>query len=66
MPSGRFVSGTCVGERCNFRSLYRITCGEPAEHKVEEAIAHDDPNRARHPYTAYVCHRHFKMIMGLK
>lgn len=52
----RPVSGTCFGERCY--------CGELAEHKVEEAIPFDDPIPSRHPLTAYVCHRHFRLMMG--
>lgn len=51
-----FVSASCEGERCS--------CGEPAQHKVEEAIFWDDPVQGRHPLTAYVCHRHFVEIMG--
>lgn len=51
-----FVSATCKGEKC--------FCGEPAEHKVEEAILFDDPNPIRHELTQYVCHKHFVMIMG--
>jgi hypothetical protein len=51
-----FVSLSCGGERCS--------CGQPAEHKVEEVIFADDPLPNRHPLTAYICHRHFKVIMG--
>lgn len=51
-----FVSGSCQGERCH--------CGAPAEHKVEETIFHDDPVRNRHPLTSYICHPHFREIMG--
>lgn len=51
-----FVSACCQGERCH--------CGEPAEHKVEETIFHDDPIQSRHPLTAYICHKHFREIMG--
>lgn len=51
-----FVSGCCEGERCY--------CGEPAEHKVEETIFFDDPVKNRHPLTRYVCHPHFREIMG--
>jgi len=54
--SERFVSGACLGERC--------FCGAPAEHKVEEAIQFDDPFPARHQLTAYICHGHFRQIMG--
>jgi hypothetical protein len=67
----RFVSATCQGERC--------FCGAPAEHKVGEQIPDDDPRfsddwhvahglRLRgapfHELTAYVCHEHFRQIMG--
>lgn len=51
-----FVSACCEGERCH--------CGAPAEHKVEETIFSDDPVMSRHPLTAYICHRHFREIMG--
>lgn len=52
----RFVSVSCNGEKC--------FCGAEAKHKVEETIFHDDPYPKRHPYTAYICHEHFRMIMG--
>lgn len=55
--SDRFVSACCGGEKCSF-------CGEPAEHKVEEAIFFDDPIPHRHPLTAYICHGHFVSLMG--
>lgn len=51
-----FVSACCSGERCY--------CGDPAEHRVEETIFSDDPIQARHPLTAYICHKHFREIMG--
>lgn len=51
-----FVSRCCEGERCH--------CGLPAEHKVEEVIFPDDPIRIRHPLTTYLCHDHFRRIMG--
>lgn len=51
-----FVSATCEGEKC--------FCGEPASHKVEEAIAYDDPNPHRHGLTTYVCRAHFREMMG--
>ncbi len=53
----RFVSKSCLGEKCSM-------CSKPAEHKVEETIFWDDPHQNRHPYTNYVCHDHFKQIMG--
>lgn len=52
-----FVSVCCDGERCSL-------CGQFAEHKVEETIFPDDPFRGRHPFTAYICHSHFRQIMG--
>lgn len=65
----RVVSACCEGERC--------WCGAPAEHKVEETIFPDDWSlsdefaktqplmmRGRHPLTAYVCHPHFRQMMG--
>lgn len=51
-----FVSGYCEGERCY--------CGAPAEHKVEEVIFDDDPVPIRHGLTRYICHQHFREIMG--
>ena len=63
----RHVSACCKGERCH--------CGAPAEHKVEETIFDDDPTgwmligvgtraMSRHPLTSYICHAHFREIMG--
>lgn len=64
--SDRFVSKCCQGESC--------FCGAPAEHKVEETIFSDEPPIGhipglgipihRHPFTAYICHKHFVQIMG--
>lgn len=51
-----FISGSCIGEKCSM-------CGEPATKKVEEHIAHDDPEQNRHGLTAYVCEKHFNLIM---
>lgn len=51
-----FVSKCCEGERC--------WCAEPAEHKVEETIFADDPLPHRHPLTTYLCHLHFREMMG--
>ncbi len=51
-----FVSGSCKGEVCS-------VCGKDATNKLEETIFHDDPNKMRHPLTAYVCKDHFKMIV---
>jgi hypothetical protein len=52
-----FVSGCCKGEICS-------VCGKPATNKLEETIFYDDPNKMRHPLTAYVCREHFRMIVG--
>lgn len=51
-----FISMCCEGERC--------FCGLPAEHKVGETIFMDDPMPNRHELTAYLCHEHFRQIMG--
>ena len=51
-----FVSACCKGERC--------FCGADAQHKVEETIFPDDPHPIRHPLTTYVCHEHFRQLMG--
>ncbi len=59
MTEKPFVSRSCNGERCSFEG-----CSEPAEHKVEETIFHDDPIPNRHELTAYICHAHFRQIMG--
>lgn len=50
------ASATCGGERCS-------VCGRPAEAKLGEEIAHDDPLPYRHNLTAYVCRRHFDMVL---
>ena len=52
-----FVSVSCNGEVCS-------VCGKPATNKLEETIFCDDPNKMRHPLTAYVCREHFRMIVG--
>lgn len=52
-----FVSASCQGEYCSVCKAY-------AAHKVGEEIAHDDPNAARHNFTAYVCCKHFRIIFG--
>jgi hypothetical protein len=54
-----FVSMYCEGERCNFEG-----CSALAEHKIEETIFDDDPLQPRHELTAYVCHSHFRQMMG--
>ncbi|WP_439398793.1 hypothetical protein ACRQ5Q_15385 [Bradyrhizobium sp. PMVTL-01] len=56
MTEQPFVSGSCRGEKC--------FCGADSEHKVEETIFHDDPLPHRHGLTAYLCHEHFRMVMG--
>jgi len=50
-------SATCAGETCSL-------CGAPAEAKVGEEIAHDDPHPMRHNLTAYICAKHFADLMG--
>ncbi len=56
MSINHFISGSCIGEKCQ--------CGNDATHKVGEEIAYDDPNQARHNYTAYVCCACFANTMG--
>lgn len=68
----RFISKCCKGEKCQ-------VCGGDAAHKIEETIFADEPKITfvmgyidrqmemeveRHPYTAYLCHTHFVMVMG--
>ena len=52
-----YVSKSCMGETCSM-------CGAPATHKVGEEIPWDDPVQMRHNFTAYVCCRHFRAILG--
>lgn len=52
----RWRSASCEGERCR--------CGEPAYAKVGEQIMHDDPYKARHNLTAYICEAHYRELMG--
>lgn len=54
-----FVSMCCEGELCSYEG-----CSAKAKHKVEETIFDDDPFPHRHPLTAYVCHTHFRAIVG--
>jgi len=54
-----FVSGCCQGELCGYEG-----CSAPAEHKVGETIFPDDPMPDRHELTSYLCHEHFRKIMG--
>ena len=56
MPS-HFISKTCEGQKCGW-------CYIDATHKVGEEIPRDDPQDARHNYTAYVCCRCFRKIFG--
>ncbi len=49
------VSPWCEGELCRI-------CGEPAAHKVEEVVDHEEP--PRHPYVAYLCCFHFVGVVG--
>jgi len=56
MTRTREASACCQGERCH--------CGLAAWHKVEETVFFDDPLPNRHPLTAYLCHEHFREIMG--
>ena len=52
-----FISGSCKGEICT-------VCGRDATNKLGEEIPFDDPNKMRHNLTAYVCRKHFTMIVG--
>jgi len=62
------VSGSCTGEKCTM-------CGDPATHKVGEEFLYDPEDTVKigpmfevavsgHNMTAYVCCRHFNMIVG--
>lgn len=68
MSNQPFVSQHCQGERCGFETDLiegsSIRCGKPAEHKVEEWVFADDPTDGRHPLTQYLCHAHFRLLMG--
>jgi hypothetical protein len=52
-----FVSKSCNGEICS-------VCSLPATNKLGEEIPFDDPDKNRHNLTAYVCRKHFTMIVG--
>ncbi|USN15972.1 hypothetical protein PAPPERLAPAPP_02310 [Brevundimonas phage vB_BpoS-Papperlapapp] len=54
--SAPFISSTCEGETCR--------CGAPAVAKIGEEIQHDDPHPSRHNLTAYVCARHYALVLG--
>jgi hypothetical protein len=68
MADAYFVALSCDGERCGFEETISsnvvILCDQPAEHKVEETIFRDDPVQERHPLTCYLCHKHFRALMG--
>lgn len=51
----QFISESCKGQKCR--------CGEPAVKKIREVIMHDDPNQIRHPFTQYVCEKHFDEVL---
>jgi hypothetical protein len=57
-----FVSASCRGEKCGI--CVRNSFPAPATHKVGEEVFADDPDPIRHNLTAYVCCRHFFIIMG--
>lgn len=57
VSSSGFISRCCEGEKCS-------VCGNHATNKLEETIFDDDPYPMRHPLTAYVCKKHFRMIVG--
>jgi hypothetical protein len=54
-----FVSKYCGDQKCHVEG-----CDDPARHKVEEVVFYDDPFQSRHPLTAYICSKHFRLIMG--
>ena len=57
------LSKYCVGERCGM--CYREGNTEvQAYHKIGEVIFDDNRKPFRHPFTQYVCTKHFKQIMG--
>jgi formylmethanofuran:tetrahydromethanopterin formyltransferase len=67
MSDRHYIPQACEGEPCTFEQESgppRVSCGEPAEYKVEEWVFADDPTDGRHPLTCYVCHKHFRMLMG--
>jgi len=57
MKKDYFISETCKGEKCR-------VCGKDATDKLGEEIPHDHPFKNRHNLTAYVCKKHFRMIVG--
>jgi hypothetical protein len=50
--------GSYKGERCRI-------CGGPAEHRIEETICPDNAIPICRPLAAYLCHSHFREVMGL-
>lgn len=64
-----FISQFCLGEKCRI-------CGDQAAHKVEEVVPGDEQKGThsfpddeirlilRHPFSAYLCHVHFVLVMG--
>lgn len=62
------VSRYCVGVKCQFVKDPQLggspQCGDPASHKVGEEIFDDDPIPHRHNLTAYLCCRHYRLVMG--
>jgi len=52
-----YVSASCGGEHCSI-------CKQDATHKISEEITSDDPNPYRHPFSAYLCCRCFRLVMG--
>ena len=64
--SMHFISTACINEKCSM-------CKKQATHKVSEEIIFDNTSEysaytisegMRHPFTNYVCCKHFKMIFG--
>ena len=51
------ISPVFLGEDCTI-------CHRQAEHKVAEEIMDDDPNPIRHGFSAYLCCRCFRLVMG--
>ncbi len=52
----QFMSKYCIGERC-------MCCGEQAVEKVEQVVFDDHPYPNHHPYTGYLCRKHFEMVL---
>jgi hypothetical protein len=59
------ISKFTKGETCHYRDGAGLdACGRAASHKIEEVIFDDDPFKARHPATNYLCCGHFARVMG--